>query len=224
MSSETYNLPVIIEEVPGATVDRVMRGDRALLPAYVASARKLVERGAVAITSNCGFAVRFQAPVAEAVNVPVILSTLVLLPSMLRQYPESAMIGIGTFDSTSFAEDLLVGVDPADRQRVVVGGIEGGHNLRNAALGKATPPEQLEEDVAALIARMLAAKPQIRALLFTCTNFPVITPAIRARFGLPIYDITTCGRLTLESAVSAGLVHAPASSARRRPNQQSTTE
>ena len=100
-------------------------------------------------------------------------------------------------------------IDPADRKRVVVGGTQGGNMTRNSALGKPTSSEEVEQDVLALIERMLAANANIRALLFTCTGFPVITPAIRARFGLPIYDISTCGRLAIESAVSAGLVHAP---------------
>ncbi|WP_407114629.1 hypothetical protein [Bradyrhizobium sp. LMG 9283] len=209
MSPQTYGCPVLIENVRGATIDATLRGAPEIVPAYIAAARKLVKQGAIAVGSNCGFAIRYQAAVAAAVNVPVMLSTLVLLPSLLRQFPPDAQIGVCTADATLFAEDLLGINDPAERARIVVGGIEGGNMSRNASMNRPTEPEELEEDVASCVERLRMAHPRIRALLFSCTSFPVITPAIRDRFGLPVYDISTACRLALESAVSIGLVHAP---------------
>ncbi|WP_247776755.1 hypothetical protein [Bradyrhizobium sp. CW1] len=184
-----------------------MSGDLTLAPAYIAAARKLVEDGAVAIGSNCGFAIRYQAAVAAAVDVPVMMSTLVLLPALLRQLAPSTQVGVVTSDSTLFAEDLLGLTDPAERARVVVVGIEGGNMARNATMNLPTGPAEIEEDVASCVRRLLDTNPKVAALLFTCTLFPMITPAIRRRFGRPIYDISTACRLALEAAVSTGLVH-----------------
>lgn len=211
MNPETYDFPVVIESVKGASVDATMRGDPALVPAYVAAARRLVEGGAVAIGSNCGFAIRYQAAVAAAVNVPVVLSSLVMLPALLRQLAPSAQVAVVTSDSTVFAEDLLGITDPAERARIVVGGIEGGNMSRNSAMNppRSTEPAEIEEDVAACVTRLRSAHLRIAALLFTCTAFPPVTPAIRRMAGLPIYDITTTCRVTLESVLSTGLVHAP---------------
>ncbi|WFU80534.1 hypothetical protein QA645_39765 [Bradyrhizobium sp. CIAT3101] len=209
MSAETYGFPVVIESVKGSTVDRTMGGDLTLVPAYVAAARKLVEQGAVAIGSNCGFAIRYQTAVAAAVDVPVVLSSLVLLPAMLRQLAPSTQIGVVTSDSTLFAEDLLGVTDPAERARIVVVGIEGGNMSRNSAMNRPTELSEIRQDVDTCVKRLLETNPRVGALLFTCTLFPAITPAIRRRFGRPIYDISTACRLALESAVSAGLVHAP---------------
>ncbi|WP_247415594.1 hypothetical protein [Bradyrhizobium sp. 159] len=208
MSPDTYGFPVDIESVKGSTVDRTMSGDLTLVPAYINAARKLVERGAVAIGSNCGFAIRYQAAVSAAVDVPVMLSSLVLLPALLRQFAASAQIGVVTSDSTLFAEDLLGITDEAERARVVLVGIEGGNMSRNSAMNRPTELAEIEEDVGVCVKRLLDANPKVGALLFTCTLFPAITPAIRRRFGRPIYDISTACRLALESAVSTGLVHA----------------
>jgi hypothetical protein len=60
----TFEFPVISETVTGAWVENVVRGDPALEPAYIAAARRLVERGAIAISSNCGFSIRHQPAVA----------------------------------------------------------------------------------------------------------------------------------------------------------------
>ncbi|SFQ36667.1 hypothetical protein SAMN05216330_1348 [Bradyrhizobium sp. Ghvi] len=210
MSPATYNFPVITETVKGALAEVVMRGSPALEPAYIAAAQRLVERGAVIVSSNCGFAVRHQAAVAAAVNVPVVMSALIMAPALLRQLPPAAQLAIVTSDSRLFTEDLLGIAAPAERARIVVGGTEGGNMWRNAAMIPPQPIDvaDIEEDLAVCVRRLRADNPRIAALLFTCTGFPMATPAIRRMTGLPIYDITTACRVTLESIMSTGLVHA----------------
>ncbi|ESX66367.1 hypothetical protein X757_31810 [Mesorhizobium sp. LSHC414A00] len=197
----TFDRPIIRETVEGAWADIVIRGDSALDPACIASARRLVERGAVAVTSNCGFFIRHQAAVAASVNVPVALSSLLLVPTLLRQLPRAAKLGVVTADSTKCGEDLLGADDPADRARVVVGGIEGGKLLRNALMRPpvVTDVADIEMEVANCVAELRAAHPEVAALLFECTALPYVTLSIRRSTGLPVYDITDLCRLTLES-------------------------
>jgi hypothetical protein len=201
MSSATYEFPVISEIVAGAWADVAMRGDPELEPAYVAAARRLVERGAVVISSNCGFSIRYQAAVAASVNVPVVMSSLLLVPTLLRQLSPAAKLAVVTSDSKQFREDLLGVSHPDERARIVIGGIEEGVFYQNVMKSPAVPTDAsaIEKDVAACIARLRAANPEIAAIVFTCTGFPVITPAIRRTTGLPIYDITTLCRSTLSS-------------------------
>lgn len=50
---------------------------------------------------------------------------------LLNQWPAPAKIAVLTFDSKNLGEELL-GIDnPAERTRVVIGGIEGGELWRN---------------------------------------------------------------------------------------------
>ncbi|WP_349510020.1 hypothetical protein [Bradyrhizobium sp. Ghvi] len=206
-SPATFGFPTISETVAGAYGDDVIRGKPELDSAYIAAARRLVERGAVAISSNCGFTVRYQAAVAASVKVPVVLSSLLLLPALLRQLPAASKLAVVTFDSTHCGEDLLGLDDPAARARVVIGGIEGGklwHNeMRRTPLP--TSLEDIEEEVAARIARLRTAHPEIAAILFECTVFPLVAPAIRRITGLPVYDITALCRMTFAS-VARGCV------------------
>lgn len=201
LNPATYDFPIIVETVEGAWADRVIRGDPALEPAYIAAARRLVERGAVAISSNCGFSIRHQAAVAAAVNVPVAMSSLLLLPSLLRELPPTAKIAVVTADSKHCSEDLLCVDDPDLRARIVIGGIEGGKLWQNEM--KRPPPlteiADIETDVAACVTRLRAAHPEIATIVFECTAFPMVTAAIRRMTGLPIYDITTLSRLTFAS-------------------------
>ncbi|MGX9181946.1 hypothetical protein [Mesorhizobium sp. BHbdii] len=201
LTPATYDLPIIWETVEGAWADIVIRGDSSLDLACIAAARRLVERGAVAITSNCGFFIRHQAVVAASVNIPVAMSSLLLVPTLLRQLPGSAKLAVVTADATHCGTDLLGVADPVDRGRVIIGGIEGGKLLRNALTRPPilTDVADIETEVAGCVAQLRAANPEIAALLFECTGFPLVTPAIRRSTGLPIYDITDLCRLTLAS-------------------------
>ncbi|WP_008545049.1 hypothetical protein [Bradyrhizobium sp. CCGE-LA001] len=197
----TFDFPVISETVEGAWVENVVRGDPTLERAYVAAARRLVERGAVAVSSNCGFSIRHQAAVAASVNVPVVMSSLLLLPALLRQLVPTNKIAVLTYDSTHCGDDLLGLNDPADRARIVVGGIEGGKFWRDELKRPAPPVDvaAIETDVAACVARLRVKDPQISTLLFECAGFPLVAAAIRRISKLPVYDITSLCRLTIAS-------------------------
>lgn len=201
LNSATFEFPTTFETVAGAWVENVVRGDPALEPSFIAAARRLVERGAVAISSTCGFSIRHQPAVAKSTNVPVVMSSLLLLPALLRQLPASAKIALLTYDSTHVAEDLLGVDDPAARARIVIGGIEGGKFWHDEL--KRPPPQidvaAIQKDVAACIERLRIGHPEIATILFECAAFPLVSPAIRRITKLPVYDITDLCRLTMAS-------------------------
>ncbi|WJI74762.1 MULTISPECIES: hypothetical protein [unclassified Mesorhizobium] len=204
LHSATFNRPVITEMVEGALADVVIRGDASLEGACVTAARRLVDRGAGVIAADCGFFIRHQAAISAAVNVPVVTSSLLLIPALMRQLAPAKKLAVLTADSRHCSEDLLGIQHPADRKRVVIGGIEGGVYVRNALARPLvrTDVDQIEREVGDRIARLRAEHPEIAITLFECTGFPVVTSAIRRQTGLPIYDITDLCKLTL-AAVSS---------------------
>ncbi|WP_456828368.1 hypothetical protein [Bradyrhizobium sp. USDA 4518] len=66
------------------------------------------------------------------------ISSLLLLATLLRQLPPAGKLAVMTADTRHCAEDLLRVDDPADRARVVIGGIEGGKLWQNEM--KRPPP------------------------------------------------------------------------------------
>lgn len=197
----SFNFPLITETVAGAWVENVVRGDPALEPAYVGAARRLVARGAVLISSTCGFSIRHQQAVAASVGVPVVMSSLLLLPTLLRYVPPASKIGVLTYDSNHCGEGLLGIDDPAERARIVIGGIEGG-KFWHDELKRPPPPidvASIESDVGARIRSLRDSHPEIAAILFECAAFPMVSPAIRRQAKLPIYDITDLCRLMIAS-------------------------
>ncbi|WP_373414985.1 hypothetical protein [Ensifer aridi] len=202
----TVGCPILTEIPEGADGVKVCQGDLSLTPAYIAAARRLVERGAVAISSNCGFTIRYQEEVAAAVNIPVALSSMLLLPLLLKQVPQSAKIAILTYDTSYFDEELLGLSDPAERARIVLGGLEGTKYWHDELKHPAPPTDvgALEKDAHACITRLRESHPEIAAILFECAGFPPITSAIRRLTGLPVYDIANLCRMMMGSISQAG--------------------
>ncbi|MET4359253.1 hypothetical protein ABIC08_009230 [Bradyrhizobium sp. RT9b] len=198
----TFDFPIISETVEGAWADVAMRGDPALEPATIAAAQRLVERGAVAISSNCASFIRLQEAISVAVNVPVATSSLLLVPALLGQLPSTAKIAVLSADSRCSSERVHRLLDSTQRARLVIGGIEGGTLWQNEMNRPPvyTETADIEADVSSCVSGLLAADPQLTAILFECTAFLPISPAIRRMTNLPVYDIASVCRMTMEAA------------------------
>ena len=65
-NAATFPFPVRYHRVPGAAPDLVVRrGAEGLLPGFIDGARTLEREGVGAITTSCGFLVKFQRQLAE---------------------------------------------------------------------------------------------------------------------------------------------------------------
>ncbi|NLS74770.1 hypothetical protein E3H11_39080 [Bradyrhizobium brasilense] len=127
------------------------------------------------------------------------MSSLLLVPTLLRQLAPTAKLAVLTADSRHCGKDLLGVDDPVEQARIVIGGIEGGNYLPQAMKRPLPPPDvaAIETDVAACIERLRVANPEIAAILFECTGFPLVAPSMRSITKLPIYDITSLCRLMI---------------------------
>ena len=84
-NASTFPFPVRYHRVTGAVPDLVVRrGAEGLLPNFIEGARALEREGVGAITTNCGFLIKYQRELAAAVSVPVFTSSLLLVPLVHR--------------------------------------------------------------------------------------------------------------------------------------------
>lgn len=112
----TFDFPIIIETAAGALEERVIPGDASLEPAYIAAARRLVERGAVAITRDCGFSIWCQAALATSVKLPVAMSSLLLAPTLLRQLPAGAKLAVWPQTQDTAAKSCWAWIHPQGQE------------------------------------------------------------------------------------------------------------
>jgi hypothetical protein len=180
--------PVRYRVVRGASPKRVvLERDPALLRPFVDAARALVDDGVTAITTSCGFLVLFQEALQAELPVPVWTSSLLQLPDLQR----AGVVGVVTVDAASFALDLLRAAGAA-RDTPVEGLEEGCGFQRTLLLDEA----DLDVDAARAATvnaalRLVAKRPDVRAIVLECTNMPPYADAVRRATGRPVYDIKT---------------------------------
>jgi hypothetical protein len=187
----TWPFPVLYKVVSGATPERVvLQGAQGLLPDFLAAATELVDQGAEAITTNCGFLSLFQAELAAHVRVPVATSALIQVPWVQATLPPGKRVGVVSVSAGSLTPNHLraAGV-PLDTP---IAGTETGREFFRVLIK--AEKDDMDVDLAAQdildAGRALVARhADIGAIVLECTNMPPYAHALRQAIGLPVFDI-----------------------------------
>ncbi len=192
-NATTWPFPVLYRVVRGASPERVvLEGAPGLLPDFITAARDLVDLGAEAITTNCGFLSLFQAELAAAVRVPVATSSLMQVPWVQATLPPGKRVGVITVSRTTLTPRHLAAAGvPAD---IPVEGTETGREFFRVLI-KAEKQDMdvalAEQDILEAGQRLLTRHPEVGAIVLECTNMPPYAAALQAALELPVYDIYT---------------------------------
>jgi hypothetical protein len=179
----SWRMPVQMEVVPGALPHRVVPAThKELLLPFVAAGLKLVAEGARAITTSCGFLVRWQDRLQAALPVPVWTSSLLALPELPRP-------GVLTVSAAHLgaAELQAAGSSPD----TPVEGLADGCHLQTVLLGnrEALDLHQAQADAVAAALCLVARYPQVQTILLECTNLPPYAAAIERATGRPVHHL-----------------------------------
>ena len=205
-NAATFPFPVRYQRVAGADPDLVVRrGAAGLLPAFVEGARRLEDEGVGAITTNCGFLIKYQVPLARSVRVPVFTSSLLLVPLVHRMLAPGGRVGIMTVDAGSLTPEHLTGAGIGPEVPLAVVGMETEKEFTRALLDNEL---ELDVDLAReehvrVARRLVSEHPDVGAIVLECTNMPPYTADIQRETGLAVFDI-----VSLVSMVHAGLAAA----------------
>ncbi|SFV17429.1 hypothetical protein [Bradyrhizobium arachidis] len=183
-----YKIPPILRRIPRAWTSNIVPGDPACADEYAKAAQELVREGADAITCDCGFTVRYQQAIADAVSVPVSTSSLLLLPMLLSNVPANKKVAVLTYDSRYLDAGIMASLSIKDTSRLVIEGLEGTETYAYmwAEKGQIRVADALSDTDA--IIESLRKREDIAAILCECTFFARVSPRIRSATGLPVYD------------------------------------
>ena len=187
----TWPFPVLYRVVRGASPQRVViHAAAGLLPDFISAAQDLVDLGAEAITTNCGFLSLFQRELAAAVRVPVATSSLMQVGAVQATLPPGQRVGVITANAATLsAAHLQAAGVPLDAPRV---GIENGRELFRVLIGAEKDDFDVglaEKDVLDAGRELMSHHPEVGAIVLECTNMPPYAAALRAELGVPVYDI-----------------------------------
>ena len=198
---DSFPVPTRRRVVGGATAAKVVRDSAGLaasglLGDFIAAARGLENEGALAITTSCGFLVLFQRELQEAVGVPLVTSSLVLLPSLLEA---ERRVGLLTISAAGLGPEHLAaaGVPKERMADVIIEGMDPAGEFVSVILGdrpQMNATTAASEAVAAAL-RLKRRAPQLRTLVLECTNLPPFAAQIERATGLRTLSLLQCETL-----------------------------
>lgn len=187
----TFPFPVLYREVESATVSSVVVADD--IDAQVAqgilqASASLARAGASLIATSCGFLGGFQERLRDETGLPVISSSLVLLPYLRAIYGAGRPIGVLTFDSTRLSSRHF---EPWHDRDLVIEGVERGRELHRVVSRDLPEMDRdlAEQDVVACAQRLIEREAKTAAILLECTNFSPYRERVAAVTGRPVYDL-----------------------------------
>lgn len=192
-NAKTWDFPVLYKTVVGGTPKKVvLELTEDDIEPFILAAKELEQAGVKAITTSCGFLALFQKQLANAVNIPVFTSALLMVPFVKRFIGENRKIGILTANSKTLSDAHLraVGIRKED---VVIKGLEDKEVFTDFTVQNwdRVDTEKCRAELLEATEELLHENDDIGAMVLECTNMPPYTKDIQQVVGMPVFDIIT---------------------------------
>jgi hypothetical protein len=148
----------------------------------------------------------FQRQVADALDIPVFLSSLLQVQFIYQMLPKGRKIGIISADSSALTLEHFSSVGITPDVPLILGGMENQKEFREAVLlEKGTlNSEQLQREVVEVAEQMVQKDPDIAVILLECSDLPPYAAAVQAAVNRPVFDF-----ITMIQYVQSALVRRP---------------
>lgn len=192
-NATTYSFHVRFKKIDGLTVERMFSKDISFLNRVIDAGKELVDAGVRAITGDCGFMALFQEEVAEQLDVPVFLSSLLQLPFLIQIIGEGRKVGVITANSKILDDDLLRSVGIVNTDSIYIKGLEDKENFRDEILRECgwLDSKKIEDEVVEAAKEMVNDDPKIKIILLECSDLPPYGRAVQEAVDLPVFDFVT---------------------------------
>lgn len=187
----SYSFPVCFRRIKGANIETVLENPSAqVLATMIDESKKLVAEGIKAISTSCGFNAVFQQELAEALDVPVFTSSLLLIPLVRRTLPKSKAIGVITAKKAALRKMHFEAAGITDLENIFVFGMEKcpEWNKIFIAPNSDVDLEKISDEVLRTAISAKKEHPEIASFILECTDLPPFAGLIRETLRTPVYD------------------------------------
>ena len=183
------------QKVKGMFPKEIVRSSETLqkhdvLPFFVRSAEDLISQGVGGITTSCGFLILLQNELQSRLPVPVITSSLLLLPKLLA---DNATVGVLTLDELALgdAHFLAAGVLQKDLSRLRIQGVAPSEEFASAIMQNRLHMnfDAAQRSVVSAAVSLQKKSPELRHVVLECTNIPPYAKAIEAATGWQLHSL-----------------------------------
>lgn len=193
VNASTYDFPVRHKLVEGATQERMHAGDQTLLDDLIETGKELEKEGVRAIVGACGYFGHFQPQLADKLDVPVYLSSLMQIPLIAQGLKSNQQIGILCADEENLTPELMKKCGARAPDICVVKGL--GDQPEFSALPNSDRGEfdngKVRDEVVTGAKNLVEEHEDIGAILLECSDMPPYAADVQRAVNLPVYDFIT---------------------------------
>lgn len=139
----------------------------------------------------CGFFANFQKDVADALEIPAFLSSMLQLPMIKMGLKSNQKIGIITASGNDITDQMLrnMGVTPEDCYIEDVGSLEGFQTIRYEY--EYIDNESVAQTVVQAAKNLVEKHDDVGAILLECSDMPPYAFMVQEAVHLPVFDFIT---------------------------------
>lgn len=193
-NASTYSFPVRYETVEGLTVSRIFSKDESAYDSLKEAAKKLAGQGVRAITGDCGFMAIYQQDLAEEMDIPIFLSSMLQVPFILRIIGTGRKVGVLSANGESLNDpQLLKKVGISNFASIKIKGLEDKPHFYESIIKEVgvLDSEKIEREVVEAAMELVEEDPKIGAILLECSVLPPYGAAVQEAVNLPVFDYIT---------------------------------
>ncbi len=198
-----YPYPVQYEIVEGVDIRLLNYSGDAREQAFepiLAAARKLQRIGAKAIVGECGHFSLFQKRLADQLQIPVLISSLLQVTWARQIIGRDQMVGVVVSHTEPVTDAHLAAVDVEKDDGLVIRGARNDGKCPAFdklwhAEKRADPPcviyAEAEEQFVKVCADFAAEHENMGAMVLECTGFPPFAQAVQRAIDIPVFSYAT---------------------------------
>ena len=197
----SYPFPVLIREIPGVSNNPyppLTNNDGSytqVVQKCIDEAIRLEQDGVDSIAMCCGFFSLIQPIIAAAVTVPVLTSSLIMIPVIHQMIKPEQSLVVVTASKKLLSKEFFSAIGVDLNNRIIVAGLDNSAVFNAMCLGgKAISYEtdDLRDDVLLAIQQAQKSDPNIGAILLECTTLPPFAAYLKEQTTLPVFDFIAC--------------------------------
>ena len=190
---DTFKFPVRLQVVKNASVERlVIQADKDLIQPFIDTGRALINAGAIALGTSCGFLALFHQELIQALDVPVFSSSLLQVHLARTILKPGQKVGIITARKAALGRKHLMAIGIEDISMAIQGMDEAREFTEVFIQGKTTLDEDLcRREMGAAARELISRHPEVGPIVLECTNMPPYADEVRRVTGRAVFDVTT---------------------------------
>lgn len=194
--SGSFEYPIRYQVVEGSFSD-LIEGSEKIKKNLIDACKKLKNEGIKGVVGDCGMMSLYQQEMAGESGLPVIASSLNLIPFVWETIGRKGKIGIVTGHSQLLKERHLRASGWTDDMDIVLQGLEDEAHFSEIVIngGLDLNPDLMEKDILNAVGKLVNDHKDTKAIIMECSNIGSFSKSVYESYEIPVFDIISAANI-----------------------------